>query len=93
MDASKGEIRFAPHGLVGAGSEAPQEPHSLPALQIPYAHKKNTTLTSGNLVEHRGFDSRLTAWSGPALRLHRSLIHSRPFKSPLLTKKYHSDEW
>ena len=28
-----------------------------------------------------GFDSRLRARSGPALTLHRSVIHSRPFKS------------
>ena len=33
------------------------------------------------LAEAVGFDSRLTAWSGPALTLHWSVIHSRPFKS------------
>ena len=58
MDASKGEIRFAPHGLVGAGSEAPLERHSPPALRIPSAHKQKTTqsLTEWFLVEHRGFE-------------------------------------
>ena len=34
------------------------------------------------VVQHRGVDSRLRAWSGPALTLHRSVIHSRPFDSP-----------
>ena len=34
-----------------------------------------------SLAEAVGFDSRLRAWSGPALTLHRNVIHSRPFKS------------
>ena len=44
--------------MVGAGSEAPLEPHSLPALRIPSAHKQKTTqsLTEWYLVEHRGFE-------------------------------------
>ena len=33
------------------------------------------------VAEAVGFDSRLTAWSGSALTLHWSVIHSRPFES------------
>ena len=66
--------------ITGASfTPGPSPPHALA--------QKNTTLTSGIVVEHRGVDSCLRAWSGPALRLHWSLIHSRPFDSPMLSHK------
>ena len=42
------------------------------------------------MAEKEGFDSRLRARSGPALTLHWSVIHSRPFESlqALCTKKH-----
>ena len=39
--------RFAPAGLVGVGSEAPQEPHSLPTLRLPSPHKRNHPAKAG----------------------------------------------
>ena len=39
------------------------------------------TVIRRSLAEAVGFDSRLRARSGPALTLHWSVIHSRPFES------------
>ena len=43
--------------------------------------KELVFMQNNQMAEKEGFDSRLRARSGPALTLHWSVIHSRPFKS------------